>query len=70
MESNELRRAQALFIGKKIKEIDYSANVYGFDENLEILKKANSKGLVSTELLKVSPNHFFPDFRIFCSSSS
>ena len=30
----------------KIKEIDYSANVYGFEKNLEILKEANKKGLV------------------------
>ena len=33
-------------IAKKIKEIDYSANVYGFEKNLEILKEANTKGLV------------------------
>ena len=33
-------------IAKKIKEIDYSANVYGFEKNLEILKEANKKGLV------------------------
>ena len=33
-------------IAKKIKEIDYSANVYGFEKNLEILKAANKKGLV------------------------
>ena len=33
-------------IAMKIKEIDYSANVYGFEKNLEILKEANKKGLV------------------------
>ena len=33
-------------IAKKIKEIDYSANVYGFEKNLEILQEANKKGLV------------------------
>ena len=34
-------------IAKKIKEIDYSANVYGFEKNLEILKEANKKGLIN-----------------------
>ena len=32
-------------IAMKIKEIDYSANVYGSEKNLEILKDANKKGL-------------------------
>ena len=36
-------------IAKKIKEIDYSANVYGFEKNLEILKEANKKGLVTND---------------------
>ena len=30
-------------IAMKIKEIDYSANVYGFEKNLEILKKQIKK---------------------------
>ena len=34
-------------IAMKIKEIDYSANVYGFEKNLEILKEANKKGLIN-----------------------
>ena len=34
-------------IAKKIKEIDYSANVYGFEKNLEILKEAKKKGLIT-----------------------
>ena len=34
-------------IAKKIKEIDYLANVYGFEKNLEILKEANKKGLIN-----------------------
>ena len=34
-------------IAKKIKEIDYSANIYGFEKNLEILKEANKKGLIN-----------------------
>jgi prephenate dehydrogenase len=33
-------------IARKIKEISYSANVYGFEKNLEILKEANEKGLI------------------------
>ncbi len=36
-------------IAKKIKEIDYSANVYGFEKNLEVLKEANKKGLVTND---------------------
>ena len=34
-------------IAKKIKESDYSANVYGFEKNLEILEEANKKGLIN-----------------------
>ena len=34
-------------IAKKIKEIDYPANVYGFEKNLEILEEANKKGLIN-----------------------
>ena len=34
-------------IAKKIKDIDYSANIYGFEKNLEILSEANKKGLVA-----------------------
>ena len=34
-------------IAKKIKDITYSANVYGFEKNQEILKEANKKGLVA-----------------------
>ena len=34
-------------IAKKIKEIDYSANVYGFEKNQEILKEAHKKGLIT-----------------------
>jgi prephenate dehydrogenase len=34
-------------IAKKIKEIEYSANVYGFEKNQEILKEANKKGLIT-----------------------
>jgi len=34
-------------IAKKIKEIAYSANVYGFEKNQEILKEANKKGLIT-----------------------
>jgi prephenate dehydrogenase len=33
-------------IARKIKEISYSANVYGFEKNPEILKEANEKGLI------------------------
>ena len=36
-------------IAKKIKEIDYSANVYGFEKNLEILEEANKKGLIAND---------------------
>ena len=36
-------------IAKKIKEIDYSANVYGSEKNLEILKEANKKGLITND---------------------
>ena len=34
-------------IAKKIKEIAYPANVYGFEKNPEILKEANQKGLIA-----------------------
>ncbi len=34
-------------IAKKIKEIDYSVNVYGFEKNLEVLQEAYKKGLVT-----------------------
>ncbi len=34
-------------IAKKIKDIDYSANVYGFEKNQEILKEAKKKGLIT-----------------------
>ena len=34
-------------IAKKIKDIAYSANVYGFEKNLEILKEAKKKGLIT-----------------------
>ncbi len=34
-------------IAKKIKDITYSANVYGFEKNQEILKEANKKGLIN-----------------------
>ena len=36
-------------IAKKIKEIDYSAKVYGFEKNQEILKEAYKKGLVTND---------------------
>ena len=36
-------------IAKKIKESDYSANVYGFEKNLEILEEANKKGLINND---------------------
>ena len=52
-------------IAMKIKEIDYSANVYGFEKNLEILKEANKQGLVINDKeidLKNSKNLFV----IFC----
>ena len=34
-------------IAKKIKDITYSANVYGFEKNQEILNEANKKGLIT-----------------------
>ena len=34
-------------IAKKIKDIDYSVNVYGFEKNLEVLIEAYEKGLVT-----------------------
>ena len=36
-------------IAKKIKESDYSANVYGFEKNLEILEEANKNGLIKND---------------------
>ena len=33
-------------IAKKIKEIDYSANVYGFEKSQEILKEAYKLSLI------------------------
>jgi prephenate dehydrogenase len=36
-------------IAKKIKEIAYPANVFGFEKNIEILKAANKKGLVTND---------------------
>ena len=34
-------------IAKKIKEIEYPANVYGFEKNSKILKEANQRGLIT-----------------------
>ena len=36
-------------IAKKIKEIAYPANVYGFEKNAEILKEAHKRGLITND---------------------